>query len=86
VKISVLSYPEAGGPPRPHAFQLGGRRVAVVAILDQWDVPSHHYFQVRDFDGRRFVLRYSPQLKCWELEAVYGPTAGPVRAPRTAAA
>src|SRR3954470_5920534 len=30
MKISVLSYPEAG-VPRPHAFQLGGRRVAVVA-------------------------------------------------------
>lgn len=85
MKISVLSYPEAGGRHRPHAFQLGGRRVSVVAILDQWDAPSHHYFQVRDFDGRRFVLRHCLQLNCWELEAVYGPASRAVRVARAAA-
>jgi hypothetical protein len=73
MRISVLSYPETGGRPRPHAFQLGGRRVAVVAIVDQWEAPAHRYYQVRDFDGRRFVLRHCPQSNCWELEAVYGP-------------
>lgn len=85
MRISVLSYPGPGGRHRPHAFQLGGRRVAVVAILDQWEASNHSYYQVRDFDGRRFVLRYSPQLNFWELEAVYGPAAKPARAARAAA-
>jgi len=71
MKISVLSYPEAG-VPRPHAFQLGGRRVAVVAILEQWQATGHRYYQVRDLDGRRFVLRYCPESATWELEGVYG--------------
>jgi hypothetical protein len=84
MKISVLSYHESG-VPRPHAFQLGGRRVAVVAILDQWEAPGHRYFQVRDFDGRRFVLRYCAQSCCWELEGVYGPAAKKTRSAGAAA-
>ncbi len=74
MKISVLCYPEAG-VHRPRAFQLGRRRVAVVAILEQWEQQEHRYFRVRDFDGRRFVLRHCPSSNCWELEAVYGPAA-----------
>ena len=88
MKISVLCYPE-GGIHRPHAFQLGGRRVAVVAILDQWEAQEHRYFRVRDFDDRRFVLRHCMKSNSWELEAVYGRPAKPVRsvakAPRAAA-
>lgn len=84
MKISVLSYPEAG-VPRPHAFQLGGRRVAVVAILDQWQAPGHRYYHVRDFDGRRFVLRYCGKSGCWELEGVYGPAGRKTRPIRAAA-
>lgn len=78
MKIHVLCHLESG-IPRPHAFQLGGRRLAIVAILDRWDAPEHRYFEVRDFDGRRFVLRHCPKSDCWELEAVYGAAAKPRR-------
>jgi hypothetical protein len=80
MKICVLSYPETTGLQRPHSFQLGGRRVAIVAVLDQWEAGGHRYFQVRDLNGRRFVLRHCPEAQCWELEGVYGPASKPVRA------
>lgn len=79
MKITVLSHP-AAGIARPRAFQLGGRRVAVVAVLEEWERPGHRYFQVRDLDGRRFVLRHCQASGSWELEAVYGKAARPVRA------
>ena len=72
MKICVLSHPGAQGQQEPRSFQLGGRRVPVVAILDRWQAPTHQYFQVRDYEGRRFVLKYEPQTGSWELEAVYG--------------
>jgi hypothetical protein len=53
-------------------MHLGGRRVPVVAVLDCWDETEHRYYQVKDIDGRRFVLRYEPGSKAWELTAVYG--------------
>jgi hypothetical protein len=77
MKIAVLTQSEAG-VPRPRAFQLGGRRVSVVAVLDQWQAHGHRYFQVRDMDGRRFVLRHCGES--WELEGVYGRAAKPTRA------
>jgi hypothetical protein len=72
MKICVLTHPGTRGETEPHAFQLGGRRVPVVAILDRWEASTHRYYQVRDFDGRRFVLKYEPASQSWELEAVYG--------------
>ena len=72
MRIVVFTYPETG-PSRPRAFQLGGRRVPVVAVLDQWDAGGFRYFQVRDFGGRRFVLRQCAESGTWELQGVYGP-------------
>lgn len=72
MKISVQSSPGALGEQVPRCLHLGGRRVPVVAILDRWQETAHRYYQVRDLDGRRFVLRYDPQSQSWELAAVYG--------------
>jgi hypothetical protein len=79
MKISVLSHP-AAGIARPRAFQLGGRRVAVVAVVEEWEGPGHRYFRVRDLEGRRFDLRHCQASGSWELEAVYGRAARPSRA------
>ena len=86
MKISVCCYPERG-IQRPHSFQLGGHRVPVVAILEEWQAQQHRYYRVRDFHGRRFVLRYCEPSNCWELEAVYGPAprAGGTKQSRAAA-
>lgn len=72
MKICVLTHPGAHGQQEPRAFQLGGRRVPVIAILERWQAPEHRYFRVRDYQGRRFVLKHDPQSGNWELEAVYG--------------
>lgn len=74
MKISVLSSPGTRGEVVPRCMHLGGRRVPVVAILDRWQETAHRYYQVRDLDGRRFVLRYEPESGSWELTAVYGRT------------
>ena len=75
MKICVLTHPGARGEHEPRAFQLGARRVPVVAILDRWQGPEQRHFLVRDGDGRRFVLRHDREPGTWELEAVYGPAA-----------
>lgn len=72
MKICVQASAGAHGEVLPRCMHLGGRRVPVVAILDRWDETEHHYYQVKDIDGRRFVLRYEPQSQMWELTAVYG--------------
>ena len=83
MKISVLTYPDAG-VARPHAFHLGGRRVAIVAIVDQWQAPGQRYFEVCDLSGRRFVLRHCNLSGSWELEGVYGRAAKPFKTVRVA--
>lgn len=86
MKICVRTQPGARGEREPHAFQLGGRRVPVVAILERWETPTQRYFRVRDDDGRRFVLRHNEDSGDWELEAVYGPAPAPrLRLSRTPA-
>jgi hypothetical protein len=72
MKISVLSTPGTHGEIVPRCLHLGARRVPVVAVVDRWQAPAHQYYQVRDIDGRRFVLRYDPESATWELTAVYG--------------
>jgi hypothetical protein len=72
MKICVQASAGDHGEVVPRCMHLGGRRVPVVAILDRWDETEHRYYQVKDIDGRRFVLRYEPQSRMWELTAVYG--------------
>lgn len=73
MKICVQTSPgPTEGELLPRCMHLGERRVPVVAILDRWEETDHYYFQVKDIDGRRFVLRYEPRSRSWELAAVYG--------------
>ena len=72
MKICVLSKMGRRGQYDPHVFHLGQRRLPVVAVLDDWTEPPHHYFSVRVEDGRRFVLRHDPATGAWELAAAYG--------------
>jgi hypothetical protein len=75
MRICVQSSPGNQGEILPRSLQLGGRRVPVVAILQTWQETAHRCYQVRDIDGRRFVLRYQPESRSWELTAVYGRSA-----------
>jgi hypothetical protein len=71
MRISVLTTPQAGRH-RPCAFHLGGRRVAVAAVISRWDDATGQCYEVRDLEGRRFVLRQCTESGLWELAGVYG--------------
>ena len=71
MKICVHSNRGMRGEETPCAFYLGGRRLAVLAVIERWQDATHHYYEVMVDDGRRFVLRFEPGLRCWELAAVF---------------
>jgi hypothetical protein len=71
MRICVHCYSGTRGEEIPSAFHLGGRRLPVVAVLDRWTDSTHRYYEVMVDDGRRFVLRFEPGLRNWELAAVF---------------
>jgi len=71
MRISVLCNRGPKGEELPCAFHLGGRRLPILAILSRWTDTPHRYFEVSVDDGRRFVLRHDPSLRCWELAGVF---------------
>ena len=71
MKICVHSHRGPRGEESPYAFYVGGRRLCVTAVLEQWSESTHRYFQVQVDDGRRFVLRLDPETRLWELAAVF---------------
>src|SRR5438045_2018792 len=52
---------------------LCGRRLPVLAVIERWQDSMHQYYEVMVDDGRRFVLRFEPGLRSWELAAVFAP-------------
>jgi len=74
MRICVHSNRGSRGEEIPCAFYLGGRRLPVLAVLERWQDATHHYHEVMVDDGRRFVLRFEPGLRCWELAAVFAAT------------
>jgi hypothetical protein len=55
------------GEQTPHAFVLGGTRVEVAEILDQWLAPDHRYFKMRGADGDIYLVRHDTTADRWEL-------------------
>jgi hypothetical protein len=83
MKICVTSNRGPKGEEHPWSFYVGGRRLHIVEVLDRWTDTLHRYFEVCVDDGRRFVLRFEPAGRVWELVAVFA--AAPRRpAPKTA--
>ena len=86
MRICVHCHAGARGEDLPSAFHLGGRRLPVVAILDRWTDSTHRYYEVMVDDGRRFVLRFEPGLRNWELAAVFAAGKRPAPKPVTSTA
>lgn len=89
MKICVHSNRGPRGEETPCAFYLGGRRLPVLAVIERWTDSMHNYFEVMVDDGRRFVLRFEPGTRCWELAAVFAahikkPRPAPAPAPKAA--
>ena len=79
MKICVHSNRGMRGEETPCTFYLGGRRLPVLAVIERWQDSMHHYYEVMVDDGRRFVLRFEPGLRSWELAAVF---AAEIRRPK----
>ena len=65
VKVDCYSGHRAEETPR--RFELDGRRVEVVEVIDRWLGPEHRYFQVRGDDGAVYLLRRDDRADRWEL-------------------
>ena len=75
MKICVHSNRGFRGEETPCAFYLGGRRLPVLAVLEHWQDATHRFYEVMVDDGRRFVLRFDPPGRAWELVAVFAASA-----------
>ncbi|WP_242342799.1 hypothetical protein [Anaeromyxobacter terrae] len=55
------------GEETPLRFELEGRRVEVVEVIDRWLGPDHRYFKLRGDDGAVYLLRHDERADRWEL-------------------
>ncbi len=58
VDVHVDCYAGHRGEETPRRFELGGRRVEVLEVVDRWYGPDHRYFKVR--------LRHDEPADRWE--------------------
>jgi hypothetical protein len=65
VKVDCYSGYRAEETPR--RFELDGRRVEVVEVIDRWYGTDHRYFKVRGDDGAVYLLRHDETAGRWEL-------------------
>lgn len=67
--IQVECYAGYRGEQEPVAFRLGGRRLAVRAIVDRWFAPGSRWFRVDADDGNLYVLRHDDAGSQWSVAA-----------------
>jgi hypothetical protein len=67
LSVRVECYAGHRGEETPRAFHLGGRRIEVAAVLDQWLAPDHRYFKLRGDDGDIYLVRHDVASQGWEL-------------------
>jgi len=51
----------------PRAFDMKGRRVSVVEIIDQWFGSDYRYCKVKGDDGAIYILRVVEHSSDWQL-------------------
>ncbi|SNS33181.1 hypothetical protein SAMN06265795_102250 [Noviherbaspirillum humi] len=73
MQLVVESRPGLHGDPDPASFQLGGRQIDVVSIIDRWRAPDHAYFKVRGSDDALYILRLDSGSGLWELTLFKAP-------------
>jgi hypothetical protein len=61
------------GMELPRAFHLNGRRIAVIAIVDQWFGPDYRYCKVKGDDGAVYILRVVEHSSDWQLTLFSSP-------------
>jgi len=66
VDVHVDCYAGHRGEETPRRFELGGRRVEVLEVVDRWYGPDHRYFKVRGDNGAVYILRHDEPADRWE--------------------
>lgn len=66
-EVMVDCYAGYKANQRPYAFSLGGKKIRVAEIMDQWHGPDHTYFKVLADDANIYILRYSEAYDLWEV-------------------
>lgn len=67
LQIRVECYAGYRGEQAPRTLILGGRRLDVAEILDQWLAPEHRYFKLRAADTHTYIVRHDAIRDTWEL-------------------
>ncbi len=65
--VKVDCYAGYRGEETPRRFEVDGRRVEVVRVVDRWRGPTHRYFRVRGNDGSVYLLRHDESMDLWDL-------------------
>lgn len=73
--ITVESQAGHRGLPLPRRFQLDGRSIDVVEIVDQWPGRDHVYFKVKGADDNVYILRLDETDATWEMTMFQTPQA-----------
>jgi hypothetical protein len=61
------------GRELPCAFHFNGRRVEVLAVIDQWFGDDHRYCKLKGDDGAVYILRVVDHCSDWQLTLFSSP-------------
>jgi hypothetical protein len=73
IEIRVECYAGHRGEQTPRVLEIGGRRLEVTRVLDQWLAPDHRYFKVEGDDGAMYLIRHDVIDDRWELTLFQAP-------------
>jgi hypothetical protein len=73
IEIRVECYAGHRGEQTPRVLEIGGRRLEVTRVLDQWLAPDHRYFKVEGDDGAMYLIRHDVIGDRWELTLFQAP-------------
>jgi len=66
--VKVDCYAGYRGEETPRRFEIDGRRVEVVEVINRRFGPDHRYFKVRGDDGADYLLRYDDTADRFERD------------------
>lgn len=68
MEVKVDCYAGYRGEETPRRFDLEGRCVEVVEVIDRWYGADHRYFKLLGDDGAVYLLRHDEPADRWELK------------------